>query len=51
MDEGLCAGLSFLGSIALFELLDKPAGSSTLFALLISAALGWGAGRWIVSNT
>jgi transglutaminase-like putative cysteine protease len=48
MDEELCAGLSFLGSIALFELLDKPAGSSTLFALLISAALGSGAGRWIV---
>jgi Transglutaminase-like superfamily len=48
MDEGLCAGLSFLGSIALFELLDRPARSSTLFALLISAALGSGAGRWIV---
>jgi hypothetical protein len=50
MDEGLCAGLSFLGSIAIFELLDKPDASVALVALLISAAVGAGAGRWIVRS-
>jgi transglutaminase-like putative cysteine protease len=50
MDEGLCAGLSFLGSIAIFELLDKPGASATLVALLISAAVGSGGGRWIVRS-
>jgi transglutaminase-like putative cysteine protease len=50
VDEGLCAGLSFLGSIAIFELLDKPDASATLVALLISAAVGSGAGRWIVRS-
>ena len=49
-DEWLCAGLSFLGSIALFEVLDKPAASATLVALLISAVVGSGAGRWIVRS-
>ena len=49
-DEWLCAGLSFLGSIAIFELLDKPAASATLVALLITAVVGFGAGRWIVRS-
>ena len=50
MGEGLCAGLSVLGSIAIFELLDKPDPSATLVALLISAAVGSVAGRWIVRS-
>ncbi len=49
-DEGLCAGLSFLGSIAMFELLHKPVASATFVALLITAAVGSGAGRWIVRS-
>ena len=48
-EEGLCAGLSLLGSVAIFELLDKPA-PRALAALLISAAVGFGAGRWIVRS-
>ena len=50
MEEGLCAGLSLLGSIAIFELLNKPTPRGSLAALLISAVMGFGAGRWIVRS-
>ena len=49
-DEGLCAGLSLLGSVAIFEVLDKPAPVASLVALLLSAAVGFGAGWWMVRS-
>jgi Transglutaminase-like superfamily/Domain of unknown function (DUF4129) len=50
IDEGLCAGLAFLGSLAMFELLNRPVVSAALVTLLMSAAVGYGAGRWIIRS-
>ena len=49
-DEGLCVGLSLLGSVAIFEVLNKPTPVASLVALLISAVVGFGAGWWIVRS-
>ena len=47
--EGLCLGLSLLGSFAVFRLLNDPLPGS-LGALCVSAATGFGAGWWIVRS-
>jgi transglutaminase-like putative cysteine protease len=49
-EEGLCVGLSLLGSVAIFEVLNKPTPVASLVALLISAVVGFGAGWWIVHS-
>ena len=49
LGEGLCGGLSLLGSVAVFRLLTDPLPGS-LGALLASAAVGFASGFWIVRS-